>query len=224
MVSIFAIVYVVLLGKIGWLSPLVARKIMHIGTGPAYLLCWCLFPDSGWSPYLAASVILMVTTVFVAAGSGLVKANDLVAVVSRSGKESELLGGPLLYGIVHVVATIMFWLRSPIGFVSIMTLCFGDGVADVFGRKFGVGNPLPWNRGKSFAGTLAFWVAAYLGCMCIGLFYLNTGFLSESFRSGLGSKCALVVTVAALVESLPIGKIDNLLIFVTCATTGWLIW
>lgn len=224
LVSVFAIVYVVILGKKGWLSPLLARKIMHLGTGPAYLLCWCLFPDSVLSPYLAASVIFIVTSVFVAAGSETVRLDDLVAVVSRTGRRSELLGGPLLYGLAHVLGTLMFWRHSPTGVVSIMILCFGDGVADMFGRKFGGGNPLPWNPGKSCAGSLGFWVAAYLGCMLMGYVYFHTGFWDEHFRSGFGSKCALVVSVAALVESLPIESIDNILIFIACATTGFLIW
>ena len=41
----------------------------------------------------------------------------------RTGDRTELLKGPLTYGIVHVVATLLFWRSSPVGCTTIATLC-----------------------------------------------------------------------------------------------------
>ena len=54
------------------------------------------------------------------------------------------------------MAAILFWRDSAIGVATIAFLCAGDGFAEVFGRAFGAGNPLPHNPQKvsfSFKGT-----------------------------------------------------------------------
>ncbi|GMH43456.1 hypothetical protein BSKO_11378 [Bryopsis sp. KO-2023] len=219
-ISVSAILCVVELGKKGVINRLLARKIMHIGTGPAYLLCWYLFPESPWSPFVASSTILILVLFFVAVGMGLISSQPLVAVVSRSGKKSELLTGPVLYGIVHIAAPLMYWFRSPTGFVALMVLCVGDGVADVVGRKYGGKNPLPWNKSKSLAGSGAFWVGGYLGTLAIGEVFFQSGHLASAFREDFELKSAFMVTVAALVESLPLGGIDNITIFMACVACG----
>lgn len=223
-VCLVAVGYLAVLGKMGLVKSVAARKAMHVGTGPTFLLCWCLFPASPWAPYVASSVICLITSVFVAVGLGVVELEDLVGVVSRNGHVSELLQGPLLYGIAHVLATVLYWFNVPTGFVIIQTLCFGDGLAEVFGRNFGAGNPLPWNRGKSIVGSLAFWLAAYLSCLCLAAFYFQHGFIDEKYREGFGAKCAMVVTVGALAESFSVGQFDNMVIFFACAVVGKLVW
>lgn len=45
--------------------------------------------------------------------------------------------GPLLYGIVHVLATVIFWTASPSGVAALAVLCFGDGAAELVGRSWG---------------------------------------------------------------------------------------
>jgi dolichol kinase len=44
---------------------------------------------------------------------------------------------------------------SPVGLVIASLMCGGDGLADIVGRRFGRGNPLPWNAQKSWAGSAA---------------------------------------------------------------------
>lgn len=223
-VSILAVVYVVLLGKAGYISRLMARKIMHIGTGPAFILCCCLFPESPFAPILASSAILFLMAVFSLVGVGLITAPPLVAVVSRSGDPKELLVGPLLYGAAHVAAATLFWLKSPIGPASVMILCAGDGVADIVGRRLGASNPLPWSKTKSWAGSCAFWAGAYLGTVGLAEILFWLGSLDEGFRADLGPKTAFVVTVAAFVESVTAGSVDNLTIFAASVISGKLVW
>ncbi len=45
----------------GWVSSSISRKIIHIGTGPIFVLCWLLFNDAPSARYLAAIVPLGIT-------------------------------------------------------------------------------------------------------------------------------------------------------------------
>ena len=45
--------------------------------------------------------------------------------MSRSGRPSELLYGPLMYGVIFVISTAYWWKESPIGIISVLVLCFG---------------------------------------------------------------------------------------------------
>ena len=66
----------------------------------------------------------------------------------------ELLRGPLYYGIILIGITLGFWRHHPAGFAAIALMCGGDGLADIAGRRFGRAK-LPWNRNKSWVGSLA---------------------------------------------------------------------
>lgn len=70
---------VIWLRRKDYVSPLVARKLMHISTGPVFILCWLLFPrgdrdrdESSVPRVLAALVPGSVTAYFVLAAAGLV--------------------------------------------------------------------------------------------------------------------------------------------------------
>ena len=80
---------------------------------------------------------------------------------SRHGRRRELLSGPLVYGVCHVLAAAVWWLESPHGVVAIAALCAGDGLAEVVGRRWAKrSGPLPWNANKSWAGSAACAVAS----------------------------------------------------------------
>ena len=54
----------------GWIESRLSRKIIHIGTGPIYVLCWLMFPDVWYARYLAMLVPLLITVQFVLVGLG----------------------------------------------------------------------------------------------------------------------------------------------------------
>eukprot|EP01083_Nonionella_stella_P099568 279958_1 len=202
-----------------------ARKLMHITNGPVYVLCWLLFPtDSTWGPYLASAVVITVTGTFVLVGLGLIRNSGLVQTVSRSGDPREILRGPMFYGIVHVLATVVYWRDRPAGIVSLMILCAGDGFADIVGRKFGGSNRLPWNRKKSFAGSAAFFAFSLLFCIPLGWLYISRGFWDVSLSIYV-AKLIPVVTMCMVVESLNVPEgIDNITVFAAGAQFGKYIW
>ena len=121
----------------GWISSRLSRKIIHMGTGPIYVLCWLLFKDTDASRFLAALVPLVITVQFILVGFGVIKDDAAVQAMSRSGDPREILRGPTFYGIIFVVATIFYWLDNPIGMVALMLMCGGDGLADIVGRRWG---------------------------------------------------------------------------------------
>ena len=61
----------------------------------------------------------------------------LPPVIQRTGNRRELLTGPALYGLTHVLATLVFWRSSPAGAAGLAVLCAGDGLAEVIRKRFG---------------------------------------------------------------------------------------
>ena len=155
------------LSKFQILSSTDARKIMHIGCGPIFLLCWPLYNSSDTiSGLLASMAPLSITFVFGLVGLGYIKDESTINSMSRSGKRQELLKGPLAYGLSISLITILYW-RNLSSLIPIICLCGGDGFADIIGRRFGKGNTIPWSPRKSFAGSFGF----ILGCSTLILSY-----------------------------------------------------
>jgi phytol kinase len=102
---------------------------------------------------LAALVPLAITIQFLLVGLGIIKDESAVRAMSRTGDRREILQGPLYYGIVFVVLTIIYWTDSPIGMVALMLMCGGDALADILGRRYGK-IKLSWNKTKSWVGSL----------------------------------------------------------------------
>jgi len=57
----------------GWIESRLSRKLIHIGTGPIFVLCWLLFPDVPASRWLAALVPFAITAQFALVGLGIMK-------------------------------------------------------------------------------------------------------------------------------------------------------
>ena len=59
----------------GWIESRLSRKLIHILTGPLFVLCWLLFPapDLWYYRWLAALVPLLFTIQFALIGLGIVK-------------------------------------------------------------------------------------------------------------------------------------------------------
>ncbi len=206
----------------GWIGGQLSRKIIHIGTGPIFVLCWLLFTDEPSSRYLAALVPLAITAQFALVGLGIIKDEAAVQAMSRSGDRREILRGPLFYGIVMVVVTALYWLDTPIGIVALMLMCGGDGIADILGRRFGKAK-LPWAKEKSWIGSLGMFLGGWLFALGIVAFFVAT----EIFAGPVGDyllPISVIVIVGTVVESLPFRDVDNLTVAVVAILLGhWLL-
>lgn len=206
----------------GWIESKLSRKLIHIGTGPIFVLCWLLFPNDNASRYLAALVPLAITAQFFLVGIGAIKDEGAVKAMSRSGDRREILYGPLFYGIIFVVLTIGYWYDSPIGMAALMALCGGDGLADILGRRYGKVS-LPWTARKSWIGMLGMFIGSWtLSAAMIGLF-VRLGIFSASFE-GILLPITLISLGATLVESLPLREVDNITITLTALILGHLLF
>jgi len=206
----------------GVIESRLSRKLIHIGTGPIFVLCWLMFPNVPISRWLAALVPFVITTQFVLVGTGLLKDDAAVRAMSRTGDRREILRGPLFYGIVFILMTLIYWKDAPIGIPALMMMCGGDGIADIVGRR--VHSPkLPWSREKSVAGSLSVFAGGWLLTVLIFAIYIWTG----EFNAPL-SRFLLPVTWIALgamlVESLPYKDIDNISITLVSVLVGHLVF
>lgn len=202
----------------GWVSSSLSRKIIHVGTGPIFVLCWLFFDDAMVSRWLAALIPLAITSQFVLVGTGIIRDEAAVRAMSRSGDRREILRGPLYYGIVFVILTLVYWKFSPIGVVALMIMCGGDGLADVTGRRWGK-IKLPWNADKSWAGSLGMLLGGWILAVIIFTIYIAEGVFSGSIWNKIPA-LSLIALAGTLVESLPLKDVDNLTVTITAVILG----
>jgi phytol kinase len=203
----------------GWIESRLSRKIIHIGTGPIFVLCWLMFPDLWYSRYLAALVPLLIMVQFALVGFGIIKDEASVQAMSRTGDRREILRGPLYYGIMFVLLTIFFWTENPIGIVALMMMCGGDGVADVVGRRFSSAK-LPYSPDKSVAGSLGVFFGGWILSALVLLIYIVVGVFPAPFSAYL-LPITIIAVVVTIVESLPFKDIDNITVTLASVIVGW---
>lgn len=206
----------------GWISSKTSRKIIHITTGPLFVVCWLLFNDGSESRWLATLVPFGITIQFILVGLGILRDEAAVQAMSRSGDRREILRGPLFYGIVFVVLTLVFWKESPVGIVALMMMCGGDGLADVVGRKTPL-RRLPWSPDKSVGGSLAVFIGGFLLSAIIIWIFVIAGVFAGPFSKYLPG-LLLIALVGTAVESLPYKDIDNVTISLASVLVGLLVF
>lgn len=204
----------------GWISSSISRKIIHIGTGPLFVLSWLFFSDDISARFLAALVPLAITLQFALVGLGLWRDPAAVAAMSRTGDRREILRGPLFYGLVFVLLTTIYWRDSAIGIMALMLLCGGDGLADIVGKRFGTVR-LPWSKKKTWAGTIAMFAGGWLLSVAVLAIYQAAGLLPGTLERWLLA-LTLISLAATAVESLPLDDLDNLTVPFTAVLLGHL--
>lgn len=219
------------------------RKVLHIFTGPIFLLTWSLFSYSTKGAFYAALVPGIMTLKFLLIGLGLFPDEDTVLSASRSGKRQELLRGPLFYGIIFTRTTYWYW-KGIRAVLCLLILCFGDGFAEIFGKQFGQRHKLPWSPKKSYAGCIGFVLCSTGSIILFLSLFRDQLFPShpQHFSDGIHRMSAsmdvfyqeaeevrdffpLLIRIlincvmAALVESLPIDDFDNVTVFLAAILT-----
>ena len=204
----------------GVIESRLSRKFIHIGTGPIFVLCWLMYADVQISRWLAALVPLFITAQFALVGTGIIKDDAAVKAMSRTGDHREILRGPLFYGIVFVAITLIYWKDSLIGIPALMTMCGGDGIADIVGHR--VHSPkLLWSPEKSLAGSLSVFAGGWLLTLFIFAIYVGAGVFSGPITRLL-LPITWIALGAMLVESLPFKDIDNLTVTLASIFVGHL--
>jgi len=206
----------------GWISNRLSRKIIHMGTGPLFVMCWALFKNTPEARYLAALVPAAITFQFLLVGLGVIKDEAAVQAMSRTGNPREILRGPLFYGIIFVLLTIIYWLDTPIGIVALMMLSGGDGLADIIGRRYG-NQKLPWNKDKTWLGSLSLFVGGWTFAIAMLVYYV----LLKTFPGPVNIYLFPVTVIAIacmLVESFPVRDFDNITIALAAVIVGYFVF
>ena len=206
----------------GWIESRLSRKIIHIGTGPIFVLCWLIFPEVWYARWLAALVPFAITVQFALIGFGVVKDQASVDAMSRTGDPKEILRGPLYYGIMFVLLTILFWKDSPVGMTALMVMCGGDGIADVVGRRFPSAK-LPHSPEKSVAGSLGVFFGGWILSAFVLFIYVQMGVFTGPFSAFL-MPITVISVVSTIIESLPQKDVDNITVTVAAAALGWFLF
>ncbi|KAF2073937.1 hypothetical protein CYY_004761 [Polysphondylium violaceum] len=190
-----------------------SRKIIHIGTGFIYVMCWSFFPERDpFSRYAVALVPFLISLQFTLIALGYIKDRETVNSMSRSGRAIELLYGPVSYGIVLTLCTVWYWTESPIGVTSLCILCFGDGFAGLFGALYGR-KRLPINSNKTYVGSISFLVFSFFGTILLLHLMQMLGLMYYLSITSYIPSLAITCFVCCLVESLPIEDWDNVSVF-----------
>lgn len=103
-----------------------------------------------------------------------------------------------------------------------MLMCGGDGLADIFGRRFGH-QKLPWNKGKSWIGSLGMFLGGWVFSLVILSIYLAAGIFGGYLTVYL-VPLTIIALVGTLVESLPLKDIDNITITLSALAAGYLVF
>lgn len=206
----------------GWIESRLSRKLIHIGTGPIFVLCWLFFPDVPAARWLAALIPFAITVQFALVGFGIMEDEASVQAMSRTGDHREILRGPLYYGIMFVLLTILFWKDSPVGMTALMIMCGGDGIADLVGRRFD-SLKLPYSPEKTVAGSLGVLIGGWLLSAFVLAIYTSAGLFPQPFAS-FALPLTIITLICALVESLPPKDVDNITVTLAAVLTGLLLF
>ena len=139
-----------------------ARKFIHITTVPFFMLTWPFYAIHQSSKLLAASVPLsFALKIWINP-----KKDLLIKSVTRDNNEHldtniwKQASGPFAYGLSVAFITGLSWKYHVETYLSLSSLCFGDGFADVIGtwlngnRLWFLPKKLFWKK-KSLYGSMA---------------------------------------------------------------------
>jgi dolichol kinase len=120
--------------------------------------------------------------------------SDLTIIASREQDKGRFVLGPVTLGVGAMLSLLLY--PSTAAAIAIYALAFGDGFASLAGKLFRSPS-IPFTRNKTLAGTLACFIAVFLGTWKL------TGRLSTAF---------VVAVVATMLELIPIRNFDNLIL------------
>jgi len=184
------------------------RKLLHITAGTIFAFSINLLLKK-----YSAVEIAAVLTLFVLSGlaiSFLYKKNVartalflfyyLIEKFEREEEKKKIPGKGVFMFFAGAVLTIIIFKSIGIVTASILIVALGDGMSTLIGLMFGT-HPLPYNKKKTFEGSIAFVVFGFAGA-------LTQVSPAQAFAAA---------TVCMVVESLPLRIDDNLVIPIVAA-------
>lgn len=128
--------------------------------------------------------------------------------------------GLISYPFAVFILSLLFYEQQCYLVIGWGAMAFGDPAAQYAGHRWGT-RRIPWNQDKTWAGMLAFWVAATMATW--GMIYLlpETVWPLSLMWWQWGAMIAIIMGVAALVESVPGMINDNLSVPIATGMVAW---
>lgn len=149
---------------------------------------------------------------------GIWRDESAVQAMSRTGDPREILRGPLYYGLIFVLLTVVFWYNSPTGIVALLLMCGGDGLAEILGRTYGRAR-IPWNPTKTWIGTIGMFIGGFSLSIIVLAILVELGIFSNPVLSYLPTLLFISLAGTA-VETLPLPDVDNITVTFTAVLLG----
>jgi len=185
-----------------------ARKFVHIIFG----CCALLLRYLSW--FEAALVAIA------ALGFNLIIMPRVGSAIYRpSDRARRVASGIVLYPLSVLLLIVIFPDRLDIAAAAWGILAFGDGMATVVGKRLGR-RPIPWNREKSIAGSVALFVCGSVAGAALAWWCRPNVVPPAYLWFSLGAPVAAAL-VAALVETIPVRLDDNVSVPAAAAAALW---
>ncbi len=210
------------LAQHGFIKNTLSRALIYIGTGSIFVLCWLMYPDVQNGRWLAALVPLAAIIYFALIGTGIIRDEAAVKAMTLTGNRREMLYGPILYSIVLIAMTVIYWKDSLYGLPALTILCGGVGSAELFGLRH-VSSRLPWSPGKSIARAGCVFMGGWLMSMLVLEIFILLGFFSGPL-SRFFLPITWIALTAAVVDVLPLRELDTLIVPIVCVLIGYLVF
>ncbi len=180
------------------------RQLVHI---LLLFLAFLLKYTPRWQAVILLFVLLVATLIFIP--------RMRMRTYFYRHEENKYSQGAVLYFLVLLILVLVFPLY--IVAVSWAVLALGDGAATLVGRHLKC-RELPWNRKKSYTGTLAFIIFGTAGALILLKWMMPELSYQTCFIAA-----AKTAVVAAIIESLPLKINDNVSVAVTSAAVMYLL-
>lgn len=119
---------------------------------------------------------------------------SITVIAAREQHRNKFVLGPITLAIGAMLALLFY--PEPAATLAIFALAFGDGFSSLVGKFVG-GRTIPFTGGKTVTGSLACFL---------------TVFFIANYLTGLAGVSCIIALAAMVLEALPTGDLDNILI------------
>ncbi|MBK5113815.1 MAG: hypothetical protein KGD59_07880 [Candidatus Heimdallarchaeota archaeon] len=193
------------------------RKGIHITAG-CYIFFWLMGSDLGRARYIAMIPAALTAVVFLLIGLKVIPGAFMVKSMSRTGEPFDLIKGTMIYAIVMTLICVFVWRDNPWGLVIIMTIAWGDGIAPIAGKFFGIKKYKAIGGGeKSIGGSIGMFIFSvafsYFIIYLFGIVLDGQNWLWGNLEwPWLWGKVLILVAIGTIAEALSPTDIDNLVV------------
>lgn len=170
----------------------ISRKFIHISLAGYWIIAMFFFNNVICASIVPASFVLINTLSY--------KFN----LIKSMEREEQDGFGTIYYAIAILVLSIVTFgiINKPIvGLVGMLVMCFGDGFAAIFGKKFGKKKYEIGNTTKSYLGSFTMLIITF------GIVYAVFSFYGTAYTI---VKAILVAVIATILEAVSIKGTDNI--------------